>query len=173
MTEKYSTAMCYLERGAEADAELEEQEGDDRPHENGLRAPWLCCLRTPPIAWDRGRLTHPQQTSATRRSLKALHNRSATNVITTTTGTTESQSHVLATALQCLLIEKEGGGWDRLMWSAWGPVSGRDHVSSCWDASSISLLNLWTQFCWLLAALLLPTWEEGSSFKTWARPKCS
>ena len=50
MTEKYSTAMCYLERGAEADAELEEQEGDDRPHENSLRAPWLCCLRTPPIA---------------------------------------------------------------------------------------------------------------------------
>ena len=47
---EHSRAICYLERGAEADAELEEQEGDDRPHENGLRAPWLCCLRTPPIA---------------------------------------------------------------------------------------------------------------------------
>ena len=53
-----------LEGGAQADAELEEEEGDDGPHEDGLRAPRLQrCLWTPPIAWDGGRLTHPSASS--------------------------------------------------------------------------------------------------------------
>ena len=32
----------YLEGGTEPDTELEQQEGDDRPHEDGLRAARLC-----------------------------------------------------------------------------------------------------------------------------------
>ena len=43
-TSRLSRAIYYLERGTEADAELEEQERDNRPDEDRLRGHRLCRL---------------------------------------------------------------------------------------------------------------------------------